>query len=520
MPSTAIRDEGDSIVFSDGKRAPKSQFSASSLAKFADQIDKLRGNNVPNALRPGGFMSNFINEDTVTGVPQVGAPSAAMPLPTPQIAPGMAVDLNAPPPTVPQAPLLGQQPTPAAPALQAPAPPTQAQPQTQGSGGMPTVENMQQSVSYQMPDKEAQAKRERAQADYEASILDGAKEGAKVAAAQSVIRDQASADAQRQAEKAANDQLVFDNQLELANQDRIKAQNELMSFKKDPDRFWKERGTGARIAAGIAVALGAFGSALTGSRNTAFDLINQAIERDLDAQEADYRVKRDRVNIADNSYAQMRQRGLDERVARDSIRSLGLQSTAAKLEAAAAKSGDKLVMAKANEEVQRLRTAAAASDESAARRTIQIVKARQPALTAEQMQKMSEDERERYVPSIGGLAPTKALAQKLVEYDASNADVVGQLNDLKSLVDKHGNESFGHVSNEMEGMYMRAITTMKELEKLGVLSGPDEKLLRAQVADPTNFFGIGSNTSKRLGSLIQHLNASRERVFRRYGMLK
>ena len=52
----------------------------------------------------------------------------------------------------------------------------------------------------------------------------------------------------------------------------------------DPNHLWKERGVGAQIGAAIAMGLGAFGSALTGGPNTAQQIIDKAMDRDLESQ--------------------------------------------------------------------------------------------------------------------------------------------------------------------------------------------------------------------------------------------
>jgi hypothetical protein len=57
----------------------------------------------------------------------------------------------------------------------------------------------------------------------------------------------------------------------------------------DPDHYWHEKGTGARIGSAIAVALGAFGAAMphsgAGGRNYAQEIVNSAIENDIKAQQ-------------------------------------------------------------------------------------------------------------------------------------------------------------------------------------------------------------------------------------------
>ena len=59
--------------------------------------------------------------------------------------------------------------------------------------------------------------------------------------------------------------------------------DQLQSAKVDPERFYGGS-VGKRVLAGISIALGSFGSALTGQRNYALDIINKAIDDDIAAQ--------------------------------------------------------------------------------------------------------------------------------------------------------------------------------------------------------------------------------------------
>jgi hypothetical protein len=66
----------------------------------------------------------------------------------------------------------------------------------------------------------------------------------------------------------------------------------------DPDRFWHSKDTGGRIMAGIGLALGGMGAGLTHGPNLAFQAIQSAIARDIDAQKADMGKKQSLYSMA------------------------------------------------------------------------------------------------------------------------------------------------------------------------------------------------------------------------------
>lgn len=59
---------------------------------------------------------------------------------------------------------------------------------------------------------------------------------------------------------------------------------EVASGKVNPNRMWQQAGTGAKISASIGLILGGMGAGLTGGPNQALEVIQKAVDRDIDAQ--------------------------------------------------------------------------------------------------------------------------------------------------------------------------------------------------------------------------------------------
>jgi hypothetical protein len=88
------------------------------------------------------------------------------------------------------------------------------------------------------------------------------------------------------------------------------------SMQVDPNKYWAEKSTGAKIGVAIAMAMGAVGQALSrGNKNYALDVIDNAIDRDIAAQKANIAAKGDAVRAEENSLQAFRVRLGDERLA-------------------------------------------------------------------------------------------------------------------------------------------------------------------------------------------------------------
>lgn len=113
-------------------------------------------------------------------------------------------------------------------------------------------------------------------------------------------------------------------------------QGKLAEAKIDPGRFWAERTTGQKVAIAIGIALSSFGSILSGGKqpNYALDIIDKAIDRDLDAQKADIDRLGMRVNIQQNLIAQTRAIAQDDQAAYAAAKAMALDRVSEQLDLA------------------------------------------------------------------------------------------------------------------------------------------------------------------------------------------
>jgi hypothetical protein len=63
--------------------------------------------------------------------------------------------------------------------------------------------------------------------------------------------------------------------------------NDMVNAKIDPNRYWHNQSTGGKVSAAIGLILGGIGAGLTKGPNYALEVINKAIDRDMEAQKLD-----------------------------------------------------------------------------------------------------------------------------------------------------------------------------------------------------------------------------------------
>jgi len=114
-------------------------------------------------------------------------------------------------------------------------------------------------------------------------------------------------------------------------------QDNLLSSKMDPGRFWNDRTTGQKIAIAIGIALSSFGSIMSGGKqpNYALDIIDKAIDRDLDAQKADIDRLGMKINVQQNLIAQTRAVTQDAQAEYSAAKAMAFDQVSAQLDVAA-----------------------------------------------------------------------------------------------------------------------------------------------------------------------------------------
>lgn len=124
-----------------------------------------------------------------------------------------------------------------------------------------------------------------------------------------------------------------------ATQANVDTLNQQASAEIDPDKFWHDRGTFARVLGVIAAAFGGFSAGLTGGPNNASNIIENGINREIETQKANKANKAAAAGRAMNLYDAQRQHLGDDLAANEATKMGMLQSVQQMIDQEAARYG-------------------------------------------------------------------------------------------------------------------------------------------------------------------------------------
>lgn len=175
-------------------------------------------------------------------------------------------------------------------------------------------------------------------------------------------------------QKAMQQQQLMDHTMQL--QDEIRQEirattNDIKNGMIDPNRYVNNMTSGAKVSTSIGLLLGGFGSSITGQENPAMKFLNQQIENDLKAQQANQ-------NTKENLFKFNMQQFGNETDAANATRAMYADIYASKLEAEAGRLKDPMAKAQAMQKAGELRAPYEAKLAETAQRQALIAAARSP----------------------------------------------------------------------------------------------------------------------------------------------
>lgn len=275
------------------------------------------------------------------------------------------------------------------------------------------------------------------------------------------------------------------------DEERAQASDTLDKGSKiDPGRLLGN--TRNKVFAAIATGLGAYGAALTGSANTAAEMVQQAIDNDINAQRAAQEARREELGAANDLIAQNRQRFEDERQAMLATKIQMLELSQLEVERAQARYGGEesaINLEKMHQDLgQAVIETEAKFNEASVNNAIRgrsaeaDIAARRAQLAAMQ----AKNERSG-IPAIPGMRPTgeklptKQDIKDVTTGREATVKALQELDKMEAHINKYGREMSSMTDASKEGKRMaRSFQLMLKSPlffQLGVLAGPDVELL-------------------------------------------
>lgn len=336
----------------------------------------------------------------------------------------------------------------------------------------------------------------------EAAIAEASKVGQAKASEQSAYLDRTAADNEKRVRDQEAKEAVRQQKIEARAQDLEAATAELATQKIDPNHYWADKSTGDKVMAGIGMFLGAIGAGHTDGVNLAAKNIQQAVDKDVEIQKANYDIKKDAVSAKAGLYTKMVERFKDTRAAEDATRIAYLDNAKLQVEAIAARHGGAETKAKAAmlvSQIEQKKDILKASFIGQFQKMTPVDETTNP-------ETLDKDKRERFVPGYG-LALSKDDAEKMKSSVGNTIKAKSALSSLLLISNTPGaalNPTM-RARAESEATMLQGLLRTEVLGP-GTVNDSERKMLDGLIADPTKILSLDSNNKVKLQTLMQRLD--------------
>jgi hypothetical protein len=341
-----------------------------------------------------------------------------------------------------------------------------------------------QPASFAMP-ADIQAGYEKMQAGIRAQ----AKAHAEAAMEQSRLYEE-------QAKDLAVMELARKKNLEALDNETKRLQADVATNKIDPSRIYNNMTTGNRVMAGISLLLGGISQGLSKAKsNPAMDVINNAIDRDIDAQKAELGKKQNLLAINLQKYGR-----LDAAFQATKMQMMAV--TQAQINQQAAKMGSKQALAAAEVASGQMDIQQAMLKNQLAAAFAKDQMMNKPeGLSFNDLMKLDEDTRDRLVPMAPTAGPqfkeryipavTKDDATKIKTAYTLYQQTLPLLKRVQSAIDKGFTLPKSAQNDIAKGLESELILLQKNIQQLGQITGADMDLVMPLVPKVGTLFDKG-----------------------------
>jgi len=286
------------------------------------------------------------------------------------------------------------------------------------------------------------------------------------------------------------------------------------SVEIDPGRFWSSRSAPQKIAGVIGLVLGSLGASRDGV-NRAAGMLDNYISQDLELQKAEHEARLKKgaqaLEAANSNYSMNRRLFEDKEAAMNAAHATQLDIVASQVAQAGAKFSSPMAQAQLKTLEGQLR------GQSEARRQVageayfkNKLETRKLDLEEKKinMEAAAKNAGSEFVSPGYTLMPgAKPKQEELGNWRqalASKNTISTQVENLKKLIDEGGLKNpLSDNSNRAESIVGDLKVALKDLAKLGALSGSDYALIDAQIPDPTKLRNIVKSDSAMKEKLNQ-----------------
>ena len=321
--------------------------------------------------------------------------------------------------------------------------------------------------------------------------------------------------------------------------------------KVDAGRFWGSRTTGDKILAGLAIALGAWGQGLTGAKsNIGLDMINQAIDRDVDEQKTNINTEmatrqqkaqnlNQQVSAQNTVMDNLKQKFNNDLSAETAFRLLATQQTQAKLNALSSKFNSQIAPEQAKvlnsqlemqkqqlgqqlkaQQAQQFMIQNAISGKDGTVSELQMAAAGVPKEVVAQVKEV----RERSMPADSGwkgMAQTKENAQKFAEKSLEVTPALASIDRIMEITKNFNKitdlEKRAQLQTEVAGLVgaLRLPITGP-----GILTDSEREMLSNIIGDPNQITSLPSLQKMKMQQIRKKLDADLVQTGKAYGFRK
>lgn len=252
--------------------------------------------------------------------------------------------------------------------------------------------------------------------------------------------------------------------------DKYKTLSDDVNSKKiDSRRWWKEKSTGDKVLTMVGMALSALSPT---SFQSAMSAIDKTIDRDINDQKADIENGRMKLQDAKTLYAENLRRFGDGRAALAATRMMNADVIKNQLNSQLA--GVKGDLAKANG-LKMLGQ-------------VEQYQQKQSVEIAKILKDQAKDSRGLIVNGFSGQAPSDVDARSLRDMSAMSNTTLDSLNQLETITKTPFKSMDRELRSRGAQLSQDIQLSLKEIKKLGVLSGDDAKRLDDYISNPTSLF--------------------------------